>query len=89
MTSLRVAISIIYIWNRLYVPWSIDDAYHKLQNLLRAPHHNIGLISDWNDGTVDRIVDIISGLGGQFNRAVKRYRDHVAQPKYHVVKIEP
>jgi hypothetical protein len=74
--------------NRLYVPWSIDDAYHKLQNLLRAPHHNMGLISDWNNGTVDRVVDIITGHGEQWNRAGNRYRDHVSQDKYHVRKIE-
>jgi hypothetical protein len=74
--------------NRLYVPWSIDDAYHKMQNLLREPHHNMGLISDWNNGTVDRIVDIITGQGEQWNRAGNRYRDHVAHEKYQVVKIE-
>ena len=74
--------------NRLYVPWSIDDAYHKLQNLLRESHHNMGLISDWNNGTVDRIVDILEGKGEQWNRAGNRYRDHVAHEKYQVVKIE-
>jgi hypothetical protein len=74
--------------NRLYVPWSIDDAYHKLENLLQAPHHNMGLISDWTDGTVDRVVDIITGKGEQWNRAGNRYRDHVSQAKYHVRKIE-
>jgi glycosyltransferase involved in cell wall biosynthesis len=74
--------------NRLYVPWSIDDAYHKMQNLLQAPHHNMGLISDWNNGTVDRVIDIMSGLGEQWRRNHNRYRDHVAESKYHVVKIE-
>ena len=74
--------------NRLYVPWSIDDAYHKMQNLLREPHHNMGLISDWNNSTVDRVIDIITGTGEQWNRAGNRYRDHVAQDKYHVRKIE-
>ena len=74
--------------NRLYVPWSIDDAYHKMQNLLREPHHNMGLISDWNNGTVDRVVDIITGQGEQWNRAGNRYRDHAAEAKYHVVKVE-
>ena len=74
--------------NRLYIPWSIDDAYHKLQNLLREPHHNMGLISDWNNGTVDRVVDILLGNGEHWNRAGARYRDHVAEAKYHVVKIE-
>ena len=74
--------------NRLYVPWSIDDAYHKMQNLLQAPHHNMGLISDWNNGTIDRVIDIISGTGEQWNRAGNRYRDHTAQAKYHVAKVE-
>jgi hypothetical protein len=74
--------------NRLYVPWSIDDAYHKLENLLGVLHHNSGLISDWTDATVDRIVDILEGAGEQWNRAGPRYRDHVSEPKYHVRKIE-
>ena len=74
--------------NRLYVPWSIDDAYHKMQNNLHTPHHNMGLISDWNNGTVDRILDIVTGNGEQWNRAGNRYRDHVAHEKYQVVKIE-
>jgi hypothetical protein len=74
--------------NRLYVPWSIDDAYCKLEMLLDEPHHNIGLISDWNDGTVDRVIDIITGQGEQWNRSGNRYRDHVSQAKYHVVKIK-
>jgi hypothetical protein len=74
--------------NRLYVPWSIDDAYHKMQNLLREPHHNMGLISDWNNGTVDRVVDILLGHGEHWNRAGARYRDHVAEAKYHVTKVK-
>jgi hypothetical protein len=74
--------------NRLYVPWSIDDAYHKLENLLGELHHNSGLISDWTDGTVDRVVDILEGKGESWNRAGNRYRDHVSQAKYHVRKIE-
>jgi hypothetical protein len=85
--------------NRLYVPWSIDDAYHKMQNLLREPHHNMGLISDWTNGTVDRIVDIMETAGTiaeggmwckatEWNRAGNRYRDHVSKAKYHVRKIE-
>ena len=74
--------------NRLYVPWSIDDAYHKMQNMLQAPHHNMGLISDWNNGTIDRVIDIMSGNGEQWLRNSNRYRDHTAEAKYHVVKVE-
>ena len=74
--------------NRMYVPWSIDDAYTKLQGLLQEPHHNMGLISDWNNGTIDRIVDILQGNGEQWNRSGNRYRDHVPHEKYQVVKVE-
>jgi hypothetical protein len=59
-----------------------------MQNLLRAPHHNMGLISDWNNGTIDRVIDIVTGAGEQWNRAGNRYRDHVAKEKYHVVKVQ-
>ena len=74
--------------DRLYVPWSQDDVVGKLNNLLEQPHHNMGLISDWTDGTVDRIVDIIEGNGEQWQRNGNRYRDHVAVPKFNVNKIE-
>jgi hypothetical protein len=75
--------------DRLYIPWSIDDACNKLTNLLNAPHHNMGLISDWNNGTIDRIVDIITGNDAErWNRSGNRYRDYVAKAKYPVVKIE-
>ena len=74
--------------DRLYVPWSEDDAFNKLTNLLNRPHHNQGLISDWNNGTIDRICDIMSGHGESWNRAGNRYRDHVAHAKYAVVKVE-
>ena len=67
---------------RMYVPWSMDDAVNKLQTLMQAPHKNLGLISDWNNGTIGRIIDIIEGSGEQWNRAGNRYRDHVAESKY-------
>jgi hypothetical protein len=73
--------------DRLYVPWSIDDAFHKLQNLLQTPHHNMGLISDWNNGTIDRICNIMEGKGEKWNRAGTRYRDYVAGAKYSVKKV--
>jgi hypothetical protein len=68
--------------DRMYIPWSMDDAVAKLQKLMQAPHHNMGLISDWNNGTIDRICDIIEGFGEKWNRAGNRYRDHVAEAKY-------
>ncbi len=74
--------------DRLYVPWSIDDAENKLTNLLKQPHHNIGLISDHTDGTIDRIVDIMQGKGENWLRSGNRYRDNLAEAKYAVTKIE-
>jgi hypothetical protein len=73
--------------DRMYVPWSKDDAISKLSLLLEQPHHNMGLISNWTDGTVDRIVDIILGGGEKWNRSGPRYRDHVPESKYPVVKL--
>jgi len=60
----------------------MDDAVNKLQKLMQAPHASMGLISDWNNGTIDRICDIIEGFGEKWNRAGNRYRDHVAESKY-------
>jgi glycosyltransferase involved in cell wall biosynthesis len=67
---------------RLYIPWSQDDAIRKLEMLMTGLHPNAGKISDWNDGCVDRIVDIITGMGSQWDRSGNRYRDHVAGAKY-------
>jgi hypothetical protein len=69
--------------SRLYVPWSQDDAFAKLQILLQEPHHNQGRISDWNNGTIDRCIDIMNGQGEQWLRSGRDYRNHVADSKYH------
>jgi len=67
---------------RMYIPWSMEDALAKLDVLLHQPSANMGKISNWNNGTIDRICDIIEGKGEQWNRAGNRYRDHVAGAKY-------
>jgi hypothetical protein len=83
--------------SRLYVPWSIDDAITKLMPLLMEPHPNQGLISDWTNGTIDRIVDIMQTAGtvsengpgcsvGKWFRGGNRYRDLAATPKYELRK---
>ena len=69
-------------YERLYVPWSQDDAMNKLVNLLDRPHPRQGQISAWNDGCIDRIVDILEGRGEQWRRDGPHYRDHVAGDKY-------
>ena len=67
---------------RLYVPWSIEDAMNKLEPLLNNPHKNMGKISDWNDGTIDRICDILQGNGEEHLRMSSDYRKHVLTGKY-------
>jgi glycosyltransferase involved in cell wall biosynthesis len=67
---------------RMYVPWSIQDAYEKLIPLLDSPHEKIGEISDWTDKTIDRCIDIMQGNGEQWARNDIRYRDYVSERKY-------
>jgi hypothetical protein len=68
--------------DRLYIPWSKDDAIAKLSNLLDAPHPNMGKISDWNNSTIDRILDIIEGKGEQWVRSGPDYRKYNSESKY-------
>ena len=67
---------------RLYIPWSIEDAITKLEMLLDNPHPNIGNISNWTDGTIDRIVDITEGKGENWLRMDTDYRRHTHESKY-------
>ena len=54
----------------------------KLEQLLESPHPNMGKISDWTDGTIDRCLDIIEGCGEKWRRDGCRYRTFAIQPKY-------
>ena len=67
---------------RLYVPWSIDDALNKLEVLLTWPDPKLGKISDYNDGTIDRICDILEGNGEDRLRMSTDYRKHTRESKY-------
>ena len=67
---------------RLYVPWSLRDAIQKLVPLLEHPHTNMGKFSAWNDGTIDRICDILEGKGEQWLRMSTDYRKHTHESKY-------
>ena len=68
--------------SRLYVPWSIDDAMDKLEALLYRPHPAMGAISDYNNGTIDRIIDILQGDGEDMLRMSTDYRKHTREYKY-------
>ena len=67
---------------RLYIPWSLEDAMTKLKVLLEKPHKNIGKISDWTNGTIDRCIDIMEGKGEQWLRSGVDYRKHTSESKY-------
>ena len=67
---------------RLYIPWSIDDAIAKLDVLLKKAHPNMGKISDYTDGTIDRICDILEGKGSKYLRMSSDYRKHTREAKY-------
>ena len=68
--------------SRLYVPWSIDDAMTKLWAQLQAPSPNQGKISNWTDGTIDRVCDILEGKGESWLRMNTDYRKHTHESKY-------
>jgi hypothetical protein len=67
---------------RLYVPWSLDDAQAKLMPLLNQAHARQGLLSDWTDQTIDRMVSIMKGDGEQWRRDSTNYRQHTVTAKY-------
>ena len=67
---------------RMYVPWSVEDALNKLENLIRKPHENMGKISNYMDKTIDRICDVLEGNGDQYLRMTNDYRKHVRESKY-------
>jgi len=67
---------------RLYVPWSIDDAIAKMHKLLTQQHPKVGQISDHTNGTVDRICDILEGKGQHLLRMSKDYRKHTREAKF-------
>ncbi len=66
----------------LYIPWSTVDADTKLIKMLNKPRENLGKLSDWTSGTIDRCLDIMLGDSSQWYRGGIRYRNHVTESKY-------
>jgi hypothetical protein len=68
---------------RLYTPWSLKDAVKKLEKLLYLESPRIGRISDWNNGTIDRICDIMEQpLDSKWLRMDTDYRKHTRESKF-------
>ena len=68
----------------LYIPWSQADAYDKMFNLLNKPRNNLGKLSDWTSGTIDRCIDIMLNNedSEQWWRGKTDYRNETARAKY-------
>lgn len=72
----------------LYVPWSLEDAISKLENMFDDIQgqnlwgYNLGKISDYQNGTIERTLKVMSGLGLEYQRDRQFYRRKVAEQKY-------
>ena len=67
----------------MYIPWSIDDAADRLEKMFLKPsNYETGLISHWQDGTIDRTLDVFLGKGEQWARNGNDYRKFVSAAKY-------
>ena len=69
----------------MYIPWSIDDAAAKLENMFARPaSFATGAVSDWQNGTIDRTLDIFLEENDykQWARNTNDYRKHVAKAKF-------
>jgi len=69
--------------DNMYIPWSLDDAASRLENMFANPSkYKTGAVSDWQDGTIGRTLDIFEGRGEEWARNSNDYRKHVAKAKY-------
>jgi hypothetical protein len=69
----------------MYIPWSIDDAATKLENMFARPaSFATGAVSDWQNGTIDRTLDIFLEENDykQWARNTNDYRKYIAKAKY-------
>jgi len=69
--------------DNMYIPWSLDDAEMRLRNMIYSPDsYETGAVSDWQNGTIDRTIDILEGGGQQWARNTNDYRKHVVTAKF-------
>lgn len=67
--------------DQLYVPWSVEDAVEKTMKLLNSDTYEAGKVSDYQDKTVERTLEIMFGSSTQYSRTGKSYRKFVAESK--------
>jgi len=67
----------------MYIPWSVEDAADRLALMFANPDkYMTGAVSDWQNGTIDRTIDILEGGGQQWARNGNDYRKYVAKAKF-------
>lgn len=69
----------------MYVPWSLEHATEKIVDMLDNPqNYKTGAVSDWQNGTIDRTLDILTKTNNheQWARNTNDYRKFVSTPKY-------
>ena len=66
------------------MPWSKQDAISKMKKLIDQPHADQGKISDWTNGTIDRMIEIMSKdyRSNKWLRSGRDYRDYASEGKY-------
>lgn len=66
---------------RMYIPWSIEDAFAKLNYALEGPSSKIGIISDYQDKSIARTIKCIDlymkGMCPTINPLNTRYRNQI------------
>ena len=69
--------------NNMYIPWSLEDAAEKLEKMFVNPaSYTTGKVSDWQNGTIDRTLDVFEGKGMEWSRNTLDYRKHLSVPKF-------
>ncbi len=69
--------------DNMYIPWSMDDAIARLTKIFANPSaYKTGAVSDWQNGTIDRTLDVFEGNGEEWARNTNDYRKHVSKAKY-------
>lgn len=67
----------------MFIPWSIDDAKERLIKMFLSPwNYGTGKASDWQNGTIDRTLDVFECKGEQWSRDSLDYRKYVSKAKY-------
>lgn len=66
--------------NHLYVPWSVSDAATKLVKIVNGEiEQQIGHVSDYQDKSIERTVDVFRGYTYDTGRGGNRYRKYMTE----------